>query len=411
MKKSYITLTFLVIYITFGINSYARTERGEKPKYVFLFIGDGMGFSQISLTEAYLSSLKGKIGSDPVSFTKFPVMGMVTTHSANSFITCSSAAGTAISTGFKTNNLMMGVDPDTNKLTSITYKIHDKGIPIGILTTVTIDHATPGAFYANSTARSSYYDIAMQIPTSGFEFFGGGGFLKPDGDKNDKTNMYKVLENNGYAVVRGIKNLTDKKKSKKIALFQEVGKEKDLPFAIDRKDGDLSLKDIVVAAIDHLYTKKGFFIMAEGGKIDWAAHSNDAKSTIMEILDFADAIEIAYQFYLKLPDETLIIVTSDHDTGGASLGRDKGDQLKLNELNNQKGSFAEYKSDTEKFNQEKYETFMGLSKAAKVGWTTTSHLGNAVPIFSIGSGSRSFSGRMDNTEIPRKILNLMNIEF
>ncbi|OFY40398.1 MAG: hypothetical protein A2X18_03590 [Bacteroidetes bacterium GWF2_40_14] len=411
MKKSYLIISIVVFFSVVSSVTYAQREHQEKPKYVFLFIGDGMGFSQISLTEAYLATQKGKIGSDPISFTKFPVMGMVTTHSANSFITCSSAAGTAISTGFKTNNLMLGVDPDTNKLTSITYKIHDKGIQIGILSTVTIDHATPGAFYANSTARSSYYDIATQIPASGFEFFGGGGFLKPDGDKGDKTNIYNVLENNGYAVVRGLRNLSSKKTSEKVALFQEVGKEKDLPFAIDRKDGDLALKDIVAAAIDHLYTKKGFFIMAEGGKIDWAAHSNDAKSTILEILDFADAIEIAYQFYLKHPKETLIIVTSDHDTGGASLGRDKGDQLKLNELNNQTGSFAEYKSDTEKFNQEKYEAFMGLSRTAKVGWTTTSHLGNAVPIFSIGAGSRSFSGRMDNTEIPRKILNLMNIEF
>ena len=411
MKKSYIIVSLVVFFTTLSLNTYAHKDRPDKPKYVFLFIGDGMGFSQISLTEAYLATQKGKIGSDPVIFTKFPVMGMVTTHSANSFITCSSAAGTAISTGFKTNNLMLGVDPDTNKLTSLTYKIHNKGIPIGIISTVTIDHATPGAFYANSTARSSYYDIAMQIPKSGFEFFGGGGFLKPDGDKGDKTNMYNVLENNGYTVVRGIKNLSYKKQSEKIALFQEVGKEKDLPFAIDRKDGDLSLKEIVFAAIDHLYSKKGFFIMAEGGKIDWAAHSNDAKTTVLEILDFAEAIGIAYQFYLKHPKETLIIVTSDHDTGGASLGRDKGDELKLNELNNQKASFAEYKSDAEKFNKEKYETFMGLSKAAKVGWTTTSHLGNAVPIFSIGSGSRSFSGRMDNTEIPRKILYLMNIEF
>lgn len=410
MKKSYIVISLVVFFTTITL-TYAQKDRPDKPKYVFLFIGDGMGFSQVSLTEAYLATQKGKIGSDPVTFTKFPVMGMVTTHSANSFITCSSAAGTAISTGFKTNNLMLGVDPDTNKLTSITYKIHDNGMPIGILSNVTIDHATPGAFYANSTARSSYYDIALQIPASGFEFFGGGGFLKPDGEKGDKTNIYKVLENSGYAVVRGIKNLPDKRKSTKIALFQEVGKEKDLPYAIDRKEGDLALKDIVDAAIQHLYNKKGFFIMAEGGKIDWAAHSNDAKTTIMEILDFADAIEIAYQFYLKHPKETLIIVTSDHDTGGASLGRDKGDQLKLNELNNQNGSFAEYKSDTEKFNQEKYEAFMGLSRTAKVGWTTTSHLGNAVPIFSIGSGSRSFSGRMDNTEIPRKILNLMNIEF
>jgi len=306
---------------------------------------------------------------------------------------------------------MLGVDPDTNKLTSITYKIHDMGIPIGIRTTVTIDHATPGAFYANSAARNDYYSISKQIPTSGFEFFAGGGFIQPNGKNNDQPNMYKILADAGYTVIRGLNKLEDKKGAKKIALFQDQGKESELPFAIDRQVGDLALKDIVQAAIDHLYCKKGFFLMAEGGKIDWAAHSNDAKTTILEILDFADAIEVAYQFYLKHPKETLIIVTADHDTGGMSLGRDKGSKLNLSALEEQKSSFAVYNSNSLTHDQNDINAYLNLSKNAYVGWTTTSHLGNSVPIFSIGPGSLNFSGRMDNTEIPRKILKSMGIKF
>lgn len=403
LKKSIIILSLLIFFSSLNVTAYAQKSRLESPKYVFLFIGDGMSQAHISMAEAYLATQKGIVGNEAIPFTKFPILGMATTYSANSYITCSSAAGTALSTGFKTNNGMLGVDPDTNKLTSITYKIHSKNIPIGIVSSVTIDHATPGAFYANSSARSDYYEIATQIPSTGFEFFGGGGFVQPNGEKRDQTNIYKILEDGGYAVVRGLGNLESKKSSKKIALFQVDGKEADLPFAIDRQEGDLALKDVVIVAIDHLFCNKGFFIMAEGGKIDWAAHSNDAKADILEVLDFADAVEVAYQFYLKHPRETLIIVTADHDTGGLSLGRETGYTLKLNELKNQKSSFA--------VDTNSVETYMGYNKAANIGWTTTSHTGIAVPVFSIGSGSSSFSGRMDNTEIPKKILKLMNIEF
>jgi alkaline phosphatase len=410
MKKKYILAILLLFFSSINYTGYAQNNSG-KAKYVFLFIGDGMGISQVSSTEAYLATLKGVIGSYPLSFSKFPYMGMVTTYSANSFITCSSAAGTAMSTGYKTNNTMLAVDPDTNKLTSITYKIHNTGIPVGIITSVTIDHATPASFYANSTARNDYYSIAVQIPKSGFEFFGGGGFIQPNGKEGNLTNAYKMLEDNGYSVIRGINNLDEKKNSKKIALFQSVGKEADLPFAIDRKEGDLSLKEIVKAAIDHLDSENGFFIMAEGGKIDWAAHSNDAKTTFLEIIDFADAIDLAYQFYLNHPDETLIIVTSDHDTGGMTLGRDKGSKLNLDALKDQKSSFAVYNSNSLTHDENDLDAYANLSKNAFVGWTTTSHLGNAVPIFSIGTGSENFSGRMDNTEIPRKILKIMGIKF
>ncbi len=122
MKKSVHFLTLALIFISISFQSYAL----NKPKYIFLFIGDGMGISQVALTEAYLASLKGTRGSEPLIFSKFPSFGLCTTYSANYHITCSSAAGTALSTGTKTNNYMLGVDPETNKLKSISYKLHEK---------------------------------------------------------------------------------------------------------------------------------------------------------------------------------------------------------------------------------------------------------------------------------------------
>lgn len=176
-----------------------------------------------------------------------------------------------------------------------------------------------------------------------------------------------------------------------------------MPYALDRKPGDLSLKEVVAAGIEHLYGNKGFFMMAEGGKIDWAAHSNDGKADILEVLDFADAIEVAYQFYLKHPEETLIIVTADHETGGVSLGREKGYTLSLKELDPQTRSIDSDKSQKEQIKE--------LNNKANIGWTTTSHSGTMVPIYSIGAGSQEFSGRMDNTDIPRKITKLLNVKF
>lgn len=407
MKTRLFSIIIAVLTVTAAITAQERPQfRGmgqmQKPKFIFYFIGDGMGLAQVSLAEAYLSTMKGEISNTPLSFTTFPTIGLVTTYSANSYITCSSAAGTALSTGVKTNNGMLGVDPQGNALRSIAYDIHDSGIPVGIVSSVTIDHATPAAFYANSSSRSNYYDIAVQMPESGFEFFGGGGFAQPTGPNKDQKDIYKVLEEGGYTVARGFNEYVNKKGAKKIALFQESGKEADLPYAIDRGPADLTLKQVVAAAIDHLYGPKGFFIMAEGGKIDWAAHSNDGKTAALEVLDFADAIEVAIQFYKKYPNETLIIVTADHETGGLVLGREKGYELKIKELQPQQKSMAVDKENTPGYSE--------LNKKANLGWTTSSHSGIAVPIFSMGAGSRIFSGKMDNTDIPKKLITILGLQ-
>lgn len=400
---------FISILLIFALlNSVTAQEwqgRGQMhtPKFVFLFIGDGMGLNQVSMAEAYISTQKGEISNESVSFTKFPVLGTATTYSANSFITCSSAAGTALSTGFKTNNGVLGMDPQNNKLQSIAYKIHNAGIPVGITSSVTMDHATPAAFYASSSSRNNYYEIALQLPQSGFEFFGGGSFLQPTGPNKDQKDIYEILEENDYAIAKGLREYNLKKTSTKMVLFQEEGKPSDLPYAIDRERNDLALAHVVAAAVDHLYGTKGFFIMAEGGKIDWAGHSNDGKTNILEVLDFAAAVQVAFNFYERYPNETLIIVTADHETGGMMLGREKGYTLDLKQLDSQTKSMA-----VDKENAEEYAI---LNKKANIGWTTSSHTGIAVPVYAIGAGSRQFSGRMDNTDIPKKILRAMGIEF
>ncbi|MCL1973271.1 MAG: alkaline phosphatase [Bacteroidetes bacterium] len=396
-------LTILLI----GICIFGCTQnRNAAAKYVFYFIGDGMGLSHVSLTEVYLASQEGRIGSNSLSFTQFPVFGLATTHSVSNIITESSAAGTALATGEKTNNNMLGTRPDSTNLRSLAYPIHEAGFAVGITTNVTIDHATPASFYANSPSRSDYYRIAQQLPQTGFAFFGGGGFIQPTGRNGDLPSVYESIADSGYTVARGVGSYQLKKEgAKKMFYTQDPGIEDDLPYAIDRRQGDLSLSMVVEAAIDFLYDPKGkgFFLMSEGGKIDWSAHSNDAKTTIMEVLDFSDAVSLAVAFYEKHPHETLIVVTADHETGGLSLGATSGYTMYLDALADQTCSLDADPGSLQALRQ--------INQNARIGWTTNAHTGAMVPVFAIGAGSSTFGGKMDNTDIPKKICAAMGVTF
>ncbi len=380
----------------------------KRAKYVFYFIGDGMGFSHVAAAEAYLAQERGLIGMDTLSFTRFPVLGIATTYSASNPITCSSAAGTALSTGTKTNNGMLGVTPDLESLTSIAYKIHDAGYAVGVTSTVGINHATPAAFYGHSKSRDSYYDIIQELPLTGFEFFAGGGIIDAYGKNNNMKSAYDIISEGGYAVTYGIDDFCAKKGADKLFLIDTIESEDAVPYAFGRPAGALTQAQIVEAAIEVLErNKKGFFLMSEGGQIDWAAHSQDLASTIFEVIDFSTAIQVAVEFYRKHADETLIVVTADHETGGLALSGDHYffDLTVIDELTapDAPHSVADYMGSKEAVND--------LNKKSKVGWTTFSHCGAPVPVWAIGAGSEKFAARQDNTDIPKKICAAMGVKF
>lgn len=420
MKKFFVKLllSLVAVAVLCDVTYAQEAEHQEhhapkKARYVFLFIGDGMGFSHIALTEAYKATKLHKIGSEPLWFTQFPVMGMATTYSHSNMITCSSAAGTALATGYKTNNHVVGMGPDSVRVRAISYKLKELGYKIGIMTSVTIDHATPAAFYGYSVDRNGYYTIAMQLPETGFDFFGGGGFqgAKDTTVENAAKNIYDKVAKYGYTVGYGLRDFNLKKKAgaKKMILFQEDSAKVNeiLPYVVGRTAKDLKLKQVLAEAVDFLYEPdgKGFFIMCEGGKIDWAAHSNDVLGTVMETLDMDSAIRVAYEFYKRFPDETLIVVTADHETGGVSLGRKKGYVFDLSAIDEDLKNVYTNNITVENYMSEK--NLSKKSKKAQIGWTTISHTGGAVPVFAIGAGSRLFAGRMNNTDIPKKIMKAM----
>ena len=202
MRRIYTAMLCLIALIVMTDINGCQAKGKETPKYIFLFIGDGMSYNNVALAESYLSYKNGKIGGEQLLFTQFPAHGSATSHSADRRVTDSSASGTAISTGCKTNNAMLGVDPEGNKLKSISYDLKEQGYNVGIISSVPINHATPSSFYAHSKSRYDYYTITEQLPGSGFEYFAGSGMINYFGDdeKNPSESSAVMLEKKGINV-------------------------------------------------------------------------------------------------------------------------------------------------------------------------------------------------------------------
>ncbi len=454
-----------ILFIALGLIIACGTLRSEL-KYVFYFIGDGMGPNEVLATEIYQAELDGKIGYIPLCMTQFPYGGLLRTYSASNGVTDSSAAGTALACGEKANNHTLGLNAKGDTLTSLAESLKAQGWAVGITTSVSIDHATPASFYANSNNRNDYYAVGLQLAESNFDFFGGSAFKHPQDRKKDKRSLYEITREKGYTLIRGYNDFLKKKdQAQKVILVNhnEALTEQQrgggmLPYALDKSSQDLTLPQITRAAVDFLSaTQKPFFLMTEGGAIDWAGHANDARTLIEEVREFDQSIQVAYEFYLQHPDETLIIVTADHETGGLIIGdgryelnlkalqhqnvsvsvlSDKIAQLRktrgadltweeLRELLTQtlgfynqvtlseeedtalQAIFARTMSGDEADVKTLYKTLGELAdKAVRIlneksviGWTSGSHSATPVPIFSVGVGAERFAGWHDNTEV------------
>ncbi len=322
---------------------FIQEDRPQSPKYVFLFIGDGMGLSQITAAEIYLYSLKNQdAGRENLSFSGFPVLGMTATFSSNSYLTDSAASGTAIASGYKTKNGKINISGDeTRSFIPLSEAAQSAGRKIGILSCVSLDHATPACYFARTPHRSRYYHISLQMAESGFDFFGGGGLKQPAGRDGGHPDARCYAREKGYSII-GTKEEFQRLKpgtGKVWAINQNLTRHSALPYEIDRPPEDLTLADFTRKAISMLDNPSGFFIMVEGGKIDWACHDNDAAAAIHEMLAFSSAVEEAVDFYHEHRNETLIVVASDHETGGMLLGSGRVPAgLKLNLLSYQKMS-------------------------------------------------------------------------
>jgi len=310
----------LIFASSVGASSLA-VYGGNQAKYVFLFVGDGLGMPQRAAATEYLkdSGLERRLVMESM-----PVHGVTTTQAADRFITGSAAAGTAMATGVKTNIGCIGVDANLRSVTTLAEKAKREGIKVGIISSVSIDHATPAAFYAHQPSRSMYHEIDHELAESEIDFFGGGGFKDPEGIKSKAPlgDAVEAAKANGFTVVdsrRGIMGLK-KGSGKVIAVNPRLPDGKAMPYDMDRDTNDVSLSEFTGKAVELLDGEQGFFIMVEGGKIDWACHANDAAAAIRDTLAFDDAVSVAVDFAKEHPDDTLVVVTGDHECGGLALG-------------------------------------------------------------------------------------------
>ncbi|MGO4940803.1 alkaline phosphatase [Fundicoccus sp. Sow4_D5] len=300
----------------------------NQAKYVFLFIGDGMGNIPVSAAEYYLGPDNGAQGSgmaqaQPLNFSQFPVIGLQNPTDADHYVPDSAATATAFGNGVKINSNVIGLTPDfTEQTESIAEKAKESGKSVGILSTVTLNHATPAAFYSNVEHRNNYYEIGQQMAASGFDYFAGGSLGQRTGSEGSDQDLYEILEENGYTVAdtqEAFDSVTAE--TGKVYAPAEVLSGTAMKYAMDREEGEQTLADMVAKGIEVLDTnEEGFFMMTESGKIDWSEHANDAAAAIKEVIDFQDAIQEAVDFYYEHPEDTLIVVTADHPTGGFTIG-------------------------------------------------------------------------------------------
>ena len=216
MKKSF--FTYLLLFLS------CLTLAQGRAKYVFYFIGDGMGVNQVNGTETYLAALEGRIGTTPLCFGQFPYTGLVTTFSATNGVTDSAAGGTALAVGQKTKNGTIGMDKGhTTEIKSIAEEAKEKGYAVGIATSVSVDHATPSSFYAHVKDRGMYHQIGKELIEANFDFYAGSDFLKPESkNTNDSKDLYSQCKDAGYVIAKGYDDFRKKsKKADKVILLQK----------------------------------------------------------------------------------------------------------------------------------------------------------------------------------------------
>jgi alkaline phosphatase len=328
-------------------------------KYIFLFIGDGMGVAQRNAAELYKANVtnpEARPEDTELLMNTFPAQGMNTTYDLTSVIPDSASTATAISSGYKTASGVIGMDPNGSvSYEYITEVAKANGWKVGVISSVSIDHATPAAFYSHQPSRKLMYEINVDLANSDFDYFAGGQMKsknKKDSENKPLPNAMGLADANGFTIAYGRDDFEALQPGvgKVIAVDDVVDVDAAMYYTIDQPEGYITLSEFVGKGIELLDNPDGFFMMVEGGKIDWACHANDAAASIIDTLAFDDSIAVAYEFYQQHPDETLIVVTGDHETGGLTIGyAGTGYSAYFDRVQNQTMSYIEFGKKLEEF--------------------------------------------------------------
>ncbi len=352
------TISFLLVALCSGLISCApaktaKVKSKNEIRNVILMIGDGMGLATL------YSAMS--VSEQPLSIERCPETGLAETYSADNYITDSAAAGTALASGNKTKNGVIGMDAQGNRVKSILEIAESNGLATGVVSTSSVTHATPASFVAHQSSRGSYEDIARDFLNTGIDVFIGGGY-DHFAKRKDSLNLLDSLTKRGYDVESSMDKIL---KSTSLKLAGLTAPDQN-PYRLKGR-GDM-LPNASGKAIDILSkNRKGFFLMIEGSQIDWAAHANAADTLLDETLDFDKTIGLVLDFAAK-DGHTLVVITADHETGGVTL---VGGNL--------------------------------TTRQVKIAFGTKGHTAVAAPVYAFGPGAEKFSGIYDNTDIFKKI--------
>ena len=370
MNSLKITLFFGLLFTIFSCKTAdGITTRTERPKNVILLISDGTGLSQISSAFYFQDKTS--------NYTRFENIGLINTSSSQEDITDSAAGATAFASGIKTYNGSIGLSDDYKDAKTIVEIASENNVKTGLIATSSLTHATPASFFAHVKNRGMENEIAAYLPKSGVDFFAGGGLRFFNG-RNDNLDLIAALRAEKFTIdTTSLENYNSIKNGEKLGFILA---DNAMPKMQEGRGNFLA--KAIEAGTDFL-SKNGstFFMMAEGSQIDWGGHNNDAPYLIAELIDFDEAIGKALDFAEK-DGNTLVIVTSDHETGGFTLAAKK----------NKRDDGSEY------------------SDYREIGptFSTGGHSATLIPVFAFGPGSENFKGIYQNNEIFDKILNLTN---
>lgn len=457
-------VSIAAILVTLSVDGAAQADSAQQPKSIILLIGDGMGINQARAADIYTREIMGR----SMAINSIRTRGVTTTYSANSEVTDSAAAATALFSGYKSDNGVINMLPHGRKVLTIAQAAKKAGLSVGVVSTTRLTHATPAAVYSHSRRRDDENFIAEQLTELAPEVAMAGGVrhFMPQGKKgskrNDDKDLIAVMKSKGYAYVTNageLKSIDPRKNDRLLGLFAMSH----MDYELDRENvpklgSQPSLADMTQAALSILEKNpKGFFVMIEGGRIDHACHAHDIKAAIDETLAFDNAVSAALEYRKEHPD-VLVLVTGDHETGGLGLGRGTQYALALTELKPLKNSleYVSHQILNDPVKLDEYLNAAGFeltederaflvknrpetkaaavaqlhnypridesvvswihyalssieSKRAGIGWTSYAHTAQPVITYAAGPGEEEFAGFYDNTDVAKKMFNLLGL--
>ncbi|MBP7237570.1 MAG: alkaline phosphatase [Petrotogaceae bacterium] len=404
-------------------------------KNIILFIGDGMGTAAVDLSRMVL------LGKEKLwDFENTIYIGLQKTYSENLLTTDSAAAATALSSGYKTANGLLGTLSNGTTTKSILKAFRETGRSAGLITTVTVTHATPAGFCVSMPDRDELAIADEYAKTKPFDLIMGGGrqYFMPKNStvskRTDNINLIKDFQNCGYTYISNTAQLSELtgKTPKILGLFSDSS----MPNALDKRFLNSSvptLAQMTRAALTVLGSNpKGFFLMVESGKIDFRAHANDTAGTVWEVNELNEAFKEALSFLNKDTD-TLIIVTADHETGGLTLlyprlqliksqkatnelivslikNKDISQSLKtVNELTGIKDINEEDIIKIKESSTPEIELSKILNERYEVRWSTVGHTCSNVNVYAFGKKAELFTGVYENTELAIKMFSAAGV--